>query len=99
MGNFVLRIFCCNFKERSDWINRMSYGHILQALQLNFRISSPKRYLLVFKSNYERTASFFCSQRDRVNTTMTHNEEIVNIWAQGTGCRQSPSLLPSQGLG
>ena len=45
----------------------MSYGHIFQALELNFSIFSFECYVLVFKSAYEKKIVLvFCCKRSRV---------------------------------
>lgn len=101
MIHFMFCVFYHNFLKRNKWINWMSYRHILQALELNFSISTLKCYVLFFKSSYERKkALFFCCKRSRVkhhNDTLRRNC-LRCLWAQGTECRQLPRLPPSYGL-
>lgn len=79
----------------------MNHEPLLQSLGLYLGISTLKCYvlllLLLFKTNYEKTSSIFLfAQEIGSNTTIRHNDENVNIWAQGPCWRQSPHLWPSQ---
>lgn len=58
----------------------MSYGHIFQALELNFSIFSFECYVLVFKSIYEKKKDYYSVAKDLgSNTTMTYRRNCQHL--------------------